>query len=48
MSSGRSRESDGDEDTRALRAFNDHVAADSRVQSVMVPVADGLTLVRKL
>ena len=32
---------------RALRAFNDHVAADGRVQSVIVPIADGLTLLRK-
>lgn len=37
-----------DEDTRALRAFNDAVAADRRVESVMIAVADGLTLVRKL
>lgn len=37
-----------DEDTRALRAFNDHVAGDRRVQSVMLPVADGLMIARKL
>jgi caffeoyl-CoA O-methyltransferase len=37
-----------DENTLALRAFNEHVAADRRVQSVMVPIADGLTLARKL
>jgi caffeoyl-CoA O-methyltransferase len=37
-----------DESTLALRAFNDHVAADRRVQSVMLPLADGLTLARKL
>jgi caffeoyl-CoA O-methyltransferase len=36
-----------DEDTLALRAFNEHVAADRRVQSVILPVADGLTLARK-
>jgi caffeoyl-CoA O-methyltransferase len=42
------RDSEQDEDTRALRAFNDRVAADRRVQSVMVPIADGLTLIRKL
>lgn len=35
------------EDTKALRAFNDHVAADDRVDAVMVPIADGLTLVRR-
>ena len=37
-----------DDNTRALRAFNEHVAADRRVQSVIVPIADGLTLLRKL
>ena len=37
-----------DDDTVALRAFNDHVAADARVESVLLPVADGLTLARKL
>jgi caffeoyl-CoA O-methyltransferase len=37
-----------DESTLALRSFNDHVAADRRVQSVILPLADGLTLARKL
>jgi caffeoyl-CoA O-methyltransferase len=37
-----------DDNTRALRAFNEHVAADRRVQSVIIPIADGLTLARKL
>jgi caffeoyl-CoA O-methyltransferase len=37
-----------DENTVALRAFNEHVAADRRVQSVVLPLADGLTLARKL
>lgn len=32
---------------RAIRAFNDHVRADERVESVLLPVADGLTLARK-
>lgn len=36
-----------DEETNALRALNDRVATDPRVESVMVPVADGLTIVRK-
>jgi caffeoyl-CoA O-methyltransferase len=31
----------------AIRAFNDHVAADDRVEIVMLAVADGLTLARK-
>lgn len=37
-----------DENAAALRKVNDHVAADRRVQSVMLAVSDGLTLVRKL
>jgi caffeoyl-CoA O-methyltransferase len=41
-------ESDEDEDnTRKLRAFNDHVAADERVVSVMLTVRDGVMLVRR-
>jgi caffeoyl-CoA O-methyltransferase len=36
-----------DEDTEAIRRFNDQVAADQRVESVMLPIADGLTLLRK-
>ena len=34
-------------DTEALRAFNDMVRDDARVEPVMVPIADGLTLCRK-
>ena len=36
-----------DESTRALRQLNDRIAADPRVEAVMLPVADGLTIVRK-
>jgi len=36
-----------DENTEAIRAFNDLVAADDRVDVVMLPVSDGLSLVRK-
>jgi predicted O-methyltransferase YrrM len=36
-----------DEDTAALRAFNAQVAADERVDLCLVPIADGLTLLRK-
>lgn len=32
----------------AIRAFNDHVSADRRMESVMLAVADGLTLARKI
>jgi caffeoyl-CoA O-methyltransferase len=39
--------SDSSADTEAIRAFNDHVAADERVDKVMLPIADGLTLARK-
>jgi caffeoyl-CoA O-methyltransferase len=48
--SGRVVESPSDDDdasTRALRAFNDHVAADDRIVSVMLTVRDGITLARR-
>jgi caffeoyl-CoA O-methyltransferase len=35
-----------DDDTVAIRAFNDHVVADQRVDVVMLPIGDGLTLAR--
>ncbi|MEU6024801.1 O-methyltransferase [Micromonospora sp. NPDC048871] len=34
------------EDDRAIAAFNDQVLADVRVEAVMLPIADGLTLAR--
>ena len=36
-----------DESTTAIRALNDFVARDERVEAVMLPIADGITLVRK-
>ena len=33
---------------RAIREVNDRIVADARVESVMLPVRDGVTLVRKL
>jgi caffeoyl-CoA O-methyltransferase len=36
-----------DESTLAIRALNDHLVADERVDTVMLPVADGVTLARK-
>ena len=36
-----------DDDTKAIRAFNDMVAADDRVESVILTIGDGLTLIRK-
>jgi caffeoyl-CoA O-methyltransferase len=40
-------DSDTTEDTVAIRAFNDHVAADDRVVCVQLTVRDGVTLVRR-
>jgi len=36
-----------DADTEAIRRFNDHVAADDRTRQVIVPIGDGLTLIRR-
>ena len=36
-----------DEPTRAIRAFNAHVAADDRVEVVLLAFADGLSVVRR-
>src|SRR5262249_22469229 len=38
---------DTSESTAAIRALNDFVARDPRVEAVMLPVADGITLVRR-
>ena len=46
--SGRVVEPAGDDErTAAVQAFNDMVAADGRVESYILPVGDGVTLVRK-
>jgi caffeoyl-CoA O-methyltransferase len=45
--SGRVLEEDGDESTRAIKRFNDHVAADDRVECLMLTVRDGMTLIRR-
>ena len=39
---------DTDDDTAALRAFNDTVAADDRVEVVVLTAFDGLTIARKV
>jgi len=44
---GRIVDADGDENTKALQAFNDLVADDDRVDVVMLPISDGLTILRK-
>jgi caffeoyl-CoA O-methyltransferase len=36
-----------DDDTAAIRRFNAHVAADARTRQVIVPIGDGLTLIRR-
>jgi caffeoyl-CoA O-methyltransferase len=38
---------DDSESTQAIRALNDYLPTDERVDVVMLPVADGITLVRK-
>lgn len=38
---------DTSEDTVAIRALNDFIASDTRVEAVLIPVADGITIVRK-
>jgi caffeoyl-CoA O-methyltransferase len=43
---GRVIAAEQDPDTAAIVAFNDIVAADDRVESVMIPLADGLTIAR--
>jgi caffeoyl-CoA O-methyltransferase len=40
-------EADEDGDLRAIREFNDRVAADDRVDAVVLPAFDGLTIARR-
>jgi predicted O-methyltransferase YrrM len=37
----------GDDDTAAIRAFNRRVAADERVDLSLLPLADGVTVLRR-
>jgi caffeoyl-CoA O-methyltransferase len=37
-----------DEQTSAIRAFNDKVVRDPRVECVMLPISDGLTMIRRV
>ena len=39
---------DKEQQTRGLRAFNEKVAQDERVEQVILPLRDGLTIVRKI
>ena len=45
--SGRVVANSGDESTKAIKAFNDHVLADERVECLMLTVRDGMTLIRR-
>jgi caffeoyl-CoA O-methyltransferase len=45
--SGRVLDDDGDESTKAIKRFNEHVAADERVECLMLTVRDGMTLIRR-
>jgi predicted O-methyltransferase YrrM len=45
--SGRVVSAPEDDSTRAIQRFNEHVRNDDRVESVMLTVRDGMTLVRK-
>lgn len=38
---------DRDQQTVGIRRFNDHVAQDTRIEKVIIPLRDGLTLIRK-
>lgn len=38
---------DHDHQTQGIRRFNDHVAQDNRVEQVIIPLRDGLTVIRK-
>ena len=39
---------DRDPQTRGIETFNDYVASDPRIERVILPLRDGLTLIRKL
>lgn len=39
---------DHDQQTMCIRSFNDHVAADQRVSKIILPLRDGLTILKKL
>lgn len=36
-----------DDGTEAMRAFNEHVAADERTRAVLLPIGDGLTMISR-
>jgi caffeoyl-CoA O-methyltransferase len=38
---------ENDADTQAIRKLNDQVSVDSRVEKLILPVRDGILLIRK-
>ena len=38
---------DHDSQTRGIKTFNDYIAGDDRVEKVILPIRDGLTIIRK-
>lgn len=38
---------DRDHQTQGIETFNDHIAADTRVEQMILPLRDGLTIIRK-
>jgi caffeoyl-CoA O-methyltransferase len=45
--SGKVLKDASDEATQALKVYNDKINKDSRVETVILPIRDGLTLSRK-
>ena len=46
--SGKVLDSKPDKDTRAILEFNDKIQADARVENVLLPIRDGIMMIRKL
>ncbi|MDE6331686.1 MAG: methyltransferase, partial [Muribaculaceae bacterium] len=46
--SGKVTENCSDAQTEGIRSFNDLVASDPAVEKVILPLRDGMTLIRKL
>ena len=46
--SGKILETKTDKDTRALQAFNDKIHQDPRVENLLMPIRDGILLMRKI
>lgn len=46
--SGKVLDDKGDKDTEALKAFNKKITGDPRVENVLLPIRDGIMMIRKL